>query len=164
MIEYLEYCLPIYCISNIIFRFEMFGEIPTVLIIATVVGLLFSWVPAQMMLDKFFKFDEKQVENLSYKEGLKYFKNTYDKENPITKHLYKRDLTKDEELQIGKQQSDLSGKAANYKQHIFQATNRQSLKPSQDSISGQQTAYYQSSLGDNSQQIYLHSINNQSLT
>lgn len=45
MIEYLEYCLPIYCFSNMIFRYQMFGEIPLILFIATVIGLAFCWLP-----------------------------------------------------------------------------------------------------------------------
>lgn len=88
MTEYLEMIILIYSISSILFKYQLGFDIEAVSIITATFGCLYTLLPVQLFVDKFFLFEDSD-ETLDYEEARQFcFITDYELQNPITKRSY----------------------------------------------------------------------------
>ncbi|KAL4446608.1 hypothetical protein ABPG74_005546 [Tetrahymena malaccensis] len=86
--EALEYCLPLYSLSNMMaFIYISGGTVDQISVFGFIIGLLHAFLPMQALNEKLFQTRERVPNECTYEEVRDYFNIDYDRENPVKKDI-----------------------------------------------------------------------------
>ncbi|EAR89313.2 phage head-tail family protein, putative (macronuclear) [Tetrahymena thermophila SB210] len=86
--ESLEYCLPLYSLSNMMaFIYISGGSVDQISVFGFIIGLVHAFLPMQTLNERLFKTRERVPNECTYEEVRDYFNIDYDRENPVKKDI-----------------------------------------------------------------------------